>query len=95
VAQTLFNRVALSTTFDELNLTEPGGVPRNALHRVFDDMTVGTGNTLRVLNGETLTLENAVVPAGKIVGASPPVGMDDGSGAEFLARADGVVTRVR
>src|SRR5262249_15371283 len=95
-AQTLVPNsvVALRTTFDELNLTELAGVPANRLKQLFDDMTAGTGHTLHVLNGETWTLGNAVVLAGAIVGASPPVAMDDGSGAEFVARADGVVTRV-
>jgi len=94
VAQTLSHPVALRTTFDDLNLTELAGVPRNALDPVFKDMTVGTGNTLRVLNGETLAIENAVVLLGNIVAASPPIAMDDASGAEFVARGDGVLTRV-
>jgi outer membrane protein assembly factor BamB len=92
--QILSHPVALRTTFDELNLTELDGVPYNALNRVFDDMTVGTGNILRVLNGETLAIGNSVVLLGSVAAASPPLAMDDGSGAEFIARADGVVTRL-
>ncbi len=95
VAQTVvLNPGTLRTTFDELNLTERDGLPHNALNRVFDDMTVGSGNTVRVLNGETLAIENSVVLLGSIAAASPLIAMDDGFGAEFIARADGVVTRV-
>ena len=84
----------LRSTFDELNLTEVGGVPGNSIDPLFDDMTVANGNTLHVLNGETLALERSVTLVGNIVGASPPVALDDGSGAEFVARNDGVVTRL-
>jgi len=94
-AQTLvLNPVALRTTFDELNLTELAGVPENALEGVFDDMTVATGNTLRVLNGETLASQNSVTLIGTIVGASSPLALDDGSPAEFVTRSDGIVTRL-
>src|SRR5688572_24270363 len=81
VAQTLLNPVALRTTFDDLNLIEEAGVARNELDQLFDDMTVGTGNTLRVLDGETLALGGAVTLIGNFVGTSPPLAMDDGSGA--------------
>jgi putative pyrroloquinoline-quinone binding quinoprotein/thrombospondin type 3 repeat protein len=94
IAQTLSNPVALRSTLDELNITEVNGVPLNALRRVFGDMTVGTGNTLRVLNGESLAPEEAAVLLGAIAGATSPLAMDDGSGAEFITRRDGVVTRV-